>query len=316
MNREIPDTRPIKLRTTSKKLSARIWEAKFIYLLIIPTIAYFIIFAYLPFAGLQIAFKDFQIFKGMWASPWVGWKNFEDVFHSAKLPQVTLNTVLISLYRLAFGFPVPIVFALLLNEVRSMWFKRTIQTVTYFPHFLSWVVFSGIVFNLLGPIGVINVVLTNLGFEPINFLTIPEYFRSILVATGIVKEFGWGAIIYLAALSGLDPQQYEAAKIDGAGKLRQIWHVTLPGIRPMIVLMLILSLGGILDAGFDQVFMMYNGAVMGVADIIDTYVYRLGLMEAQYEMATVFGLLKGIIGFVLIVSANAIIRRLGEKSLW
>jgi putative aldouronate transport system permease protein len=144
----------------------------------------------------------------------------------------------------------------------------------------------------------------------------PEYFRAILVVTGIVKEFGWGAIIYLAALSGLDPQQFEAAKIDGAGKLRQIWHVTLPGIRSMIVLMLILSLGGILDAGFDQVFMLYNGAVMSVGDIIDTYVYRLGLMEAQYEMATVFGLLKGIIGFALIVTANAIIRRLGEKSLW
>ncbi len=285
-------------------------------MLVIPTIVYFLIFTYLPFVGLQIAFKDFQIFKGMWESPWVGWKNFVDVFNSAKLPQVTINTITISLYRLLFGFPVPILFALLLNEVRVMWFKRTIQTVTYFPHFLSWVVFSGIVFNLLGPLGIVNILLTNLGFEPINFLTMPEYFRTILVVTGIVKEFGWGAIIYLAALSGLDPQQFEAAKIDGAGKLRQIWHITLPGIRSMIVLMLILSLGGILDAGFDQVFMMYNGAVMSVGDIIDTYVYRLGLMEAQYEMATVFGLLKGIIGFVLIVTANAIIRRLGEKSLW
>lgn len=289
---------------------------RFIYLLIVPTIAYFIIFAYLPFVGLQIAFKDFQIFRGMWESPWVGWKNFMDVFQSAKLPQVTLNTIAISLYRLAFGFPVPILFALLLNEVRILWFKRTIQTVTYFPHFLSWVVFSGIVFNLLGPLGIVNLVLTKLGLSPVNFLTMPEYFRSILVASGIAKEFGWGAIIYLAALSGIDPQQYEAAKIDGAGRLRQIWHVTLPGIRSVIALMLILSLGGILDAGFDQVFMMYNGAVMGVADIIDTYVYRLGLEEAQYEMATVFGLLKGIIGFTLIVTANAIIRRLGEKSLW
>ena len=316
LSERFQETNGWKLRNSKKKLSKRIWEARFIYLLIVPTIVYFVIFAYLPFIGLQIAFKDFQIFKGMWESPWVGWKNFQDVFQSAKLPQVTINTITISLYRLLFGFPVPILFALLLNEVRVLWFKRTIQTVTYFPHFLSWVVFSGIVFNLLGPLGIVNLVLKNLGFEPINFLTMPEYFRAILVVTGIVKEFGWGAIIYLAALSGLDPQQFEAAKIDGAGKLRQIWHVTLPGIRSMIVLMLILSLGGILDAGFDQVFMLYNGAVMSVGDIIDTYVYRLGLMEAQYEMATVFGLLKGIIGFALIVTANAIIRRLGEKSLW
>ncbi|WP_274363200.1 ABC transporter permease [Paenibacillus thermotolerans] len=297
-------------------LRARMWKARYYYLLILPTIVYFIIVAYLPFAGLQIAFKDFQIYKGIMASPWVGFKHFVEVFTSVKFPQLLENTLLISLYRLIFGFPVPILFALLLNEVRHLWFKKTIQTVTYFPHFLSWVVFAGIVFNFIGPLGIVNLFLRDLGLEPINFLTTPEYFRSILVLTGILKEFGWGAIIYLAALAGLDPQLYEAAKIDGAAKLRQIWHITLPGLRSTIVLLFILQLGHILDAGFDQVFMLYNGAVLQVADIIDTYVYRVGLLEAQYEMATVVGLFKGFVGMVLIVTANKIIRRLGEKSLW
>jgi putative aldouronate transport system permease protein len=305
-----------KMKMNNQKLSTRIWKARFLYLLILPTIIYFFIFAYLPFVGLQIAFKDFQIFRGMWASPWVGFDHFIDVFTSVKFPQLIRNTLLISFYKLMFGFPVPILFALLLNEVRILWFKKTIQTVTYFPHFLSWVIFAGIIFNFIGPLGIINLVLKDIGIEPINFMTNPDYFRSILVITGILKEFGWGAIIYLAALSGLDPQLYEAAKIDGAGKLRQIWHITLPGLRSTIVLLFILSLGHILDAGFDQVFMLYNGAVLGVGDIIDTYVYRVGLLEAQYEMATAVGLFKGVVGMVLIVTANKIIRRLGEKSLW
>jgi putative aldouronate transport system permease protein len=304
------------VKVNNERLSTRIWKARFLYLLILPTIIYFFIFAYLPFVGLQIAFKDFQIFKGMWASPWVGFDHFIDVFTSVKFPQLIRNTLLISFYKLMFGFPVPILFALLLNEVRILWFKKTIQTVTYFPHFLSWVIFAGIIFNFIGPLGIINLVLKDIGIEPINFMTNPDYFRSILVITGILKEFGWGAIIYLAALSGLDPQLYEAAKIDGAGKLRQIWHITLPGLRSTIVLLFILSLGHILDAGFDQVFMLYNGAVLGVGDIIDTYVYRVGLLEAQYEMATAVGLFKGVVGMVLIVTANKVIRRLGEKSLW
>ncbi len=306
--------KPIKV--SADKLTTRIWKARYYYLLIFPTLLYFFIFAYLPYFGLQIAFKDFQIFKGIWESPWVGLDHFKDVFTSAKFPQLLENTILISLYRIIFGFPVPILFALLLNEVRVLWFKKTIQTVTYFPHFLSWVVFAGIVFNFIGPLGLINLVLKDFGLEPINFMANPDYFRTILVVTGILKEFGWGAIIYLAALSGLDPQLYEAAKIDGASKLRQIWHITLPGIRPTIVLLFILSLGGILDAGFDQVFMLLNGAVLQVGDIIDTYVYRVGLLEAQYEMATAVGMFKGVVGMILIVAANKIIRRLGERSLW
>jgi putative aldouronate transport system permease protein len=302
--------------TRGKPLSKRIWESRFIYMLILPTIAYFFIFAYLPYVGLQIAFKDFQIFQGMWKSPWVGLAHFQEVFGSSAFPKLLQNTILISLYKLIFGFPVPIIFALMLNEIRQLWFKKTIQTITYFPHFLSWVVYAGIIFNLLGPLGIINMVLHGMGHESINFLTTPEYFRSILVFTSVIKEFGWGAIIYLAALSGLNPELYEAARIDGAAKLRQIWHITLPGLRSTVVLLLVIQLGSILDAGFDQVFMLSNPAVQNVGDIIDTYVYRVGLLDAQYEIATVVGLFKGVIGMTLIIIANSIIRRVGEKSLW
>lgn len=304
------------VRQSRNLIYNRMWKARYLYLLIIPALVYFLIFAYLPFWGLQIAFKDFQIFQGVWASPWVGLDNFRDLFTSVKFPKLIRNTLVISTYRLVFGFPIPILFALMLNEVRIIWFKKTIQTVTYFPHFLSWVIFSGIVFNFIGPLGIVNMLLEEWGFEPIQFLTNPDYFRSILVITGILKEFGWGAIIYLAALSGIDPGLYEAARIDGAGKLRQMWHISLSGIRPMIILLFILSLGNILDAGFDQVFMLYNGAVLEVGDIIDTYVYRVGLLEAQYEIATAVGLFKGFIGMILIITANHLIRKWGERSLW
>lgn len=292
------------------------WRHRQLYLLILPALVYFVIFAYIPFYGLQLAFKDFQIFRGMWASPWVGFEHFQELFSSSKFPELLRNTVLISLYRIVFGFPVPILFALLLNEVRNIWFKRGIQTVTYFPHFLSWVVMAGIVFNLLGPTGIINTILQDLGFDRVNFLANPDLFRTNLVATGILKEFGWGAIIYLAALTGIDPQLYEAAKLDGAGKLRQIWDITLPGLRPVMAVLLVIALGNVLDAGFDQVFNLYNPAVSSTGDIIDTYVYRIGLLNAQYEVATAVGLFKGVVGMITIVLANFALRKFGERSIW
>jgi len=305
----------VKVEST-KPLSFRLWQSKFLYLLILPTITYFIIFAYVPFYGIIIAFKDLQIYRGIWDSPWVGLKHFETFFHSPQFKLLLSNTLLISIYRILFGFPVPILFALLLNEVRAMWFKRFVQTVTYFPHFLSWVIFGGIIFNFLGPVGILNLLFKDMGMEPVNFLTSTDLFRPIVIVTGILKEFGWGAIIYLAALSGIDPQLYEAAKIDGASKLRQIWHVTLPGIRSTIALMLILSLAGIMDAGFEQIFILSNPVVYEVGDIIDTYVYRTGLLEANFGMATAVGLFKGVIGAILIVTANAAIRKTGERSIW
>jgi putative aldouronate transport system permease protein len=292
------------------------WRHRQLYLLILPAIVYFILFAYIPFYGLQIAFKDFQVFRGIWASPWVGFDHFHDLFTSPKFPELLRNTLLISAYRLVFGFPFPILFALLLNEVRKMWFRRTIQTVTYFPHFLSWVVMAGIVINLIGPAGIVNTLLEDMGFDTVNFMTNPDLFRTNVVATGILKDFGWGAIIYLAALTGIDPQLYEAAKVDGAGKLRQIWDITIPGLRPTMAVLLVLSLGTLLDAGFDQIFMLLNGATFETGDIIDTYVYRVGLLDAQFEIATATGLFKGVVGLVMIVSANAILRRFGERSIW
>ncbi|MFC4807741.1 ABC transporter permease [Paenibacillus sp. GCM10023250] len=297
-------------------MGTRIWQARHIYMLILPTIAFFAVFTYAPFYGITLAFKDFKILSGILHSPWVGFEHFRSMFASEKFPELLRNTVVISLYRLIFGFPVPILFALLLNEVRQLWFKRSIQTITYFPHFLSWVVFGGIVYNFIGPSGIINLLLVNAGLDKFNFTTNDEVFRTVIVVTAILKEFGWGAIIYLAALSGIDGQLYEAAKIDGAGKLRQIWHVTLPGIRPIIALLFCLQLAGILDAGFDQIFIFLNPAVYDVGDIIDTYVYRLGLLQSQFELATAVGLFKGVIGMVLIIAANTTIRRMGEKSLW
>ncbi len=289
---------------------------KLIYLLILPTFLYFLIFAYVPMIGIVVAFKDVQLFKGIWASPWVGLDHFRTFFTSVQFERLMGNTLTISLSRIIFGFPIPILFALLLNEVRLTWFKRSVQTITYFPHFLSWVIFGGIIFNLLGPVGAINLILESLGFARVDFMTNPELFRGMLVVTGILKEFGWGAIIYLAALSGIDGTLYEAARIDGAGRLRQIWHITLPGIRSTIVLLFILSLAGILDAGFEQILILSNPLVYGTSDVIDTYVYRVGLQESNFGLATAVGLFKGVVGTILIVGGNYLVRRTGERSIW
>lgn len=299
-----------------RRLGRRLRDCWQLYLLLLPAIAYFLVYSYAPFWGLQIAFKHFEVFRGVWDSPWVGLQHFHDMFGSQKFFDVIRNTLILSVLRLVFGFPVPIIFALLLNEVRVMWFRRSIQTVTYFPHFLSWVVFAGIVFNVLGPTGMLDTVLHQIGLPTVNFMTDPQIFRANLVVTGIVKEFGFSAIIYLAALGGIDPQLYEAAMVDGANRWRQTWHVTLPGLRPIMGVLLVLSIASIMDAGFDQVFNMYNSAVLGTGDIIDTYVYRIGLLDAQYEFATAVGIFKGIIGLVLIVSANHLLRRFGERSIW
>lgn len=297
-------------------LLKRMWKWRYIYLFILPTLIYFFIFSYVPYYGLQIAFKDFKLFSGMDASPWVGLQYFKEFFNSPDFVRLLRNTLLISLYRILFGFPMPILFALLLNEVHHSLYKRIIQTVTYFPNFLSWVVYAGIILVFISPSGVVNALLKAAGMEPIQILTSTRYFVPMLIGTDILKGFGFGAIIYLAALSNIDPQLYEAAAIDGAGKLRQTWHITLPGIRSTIVVMLILALGGVMNAGFDQIFQLYNSSVQEVADIIDTFVYRIGLQSAQYSLGTAVGLFKGVIGFILIYTANVIVRRTGEYSIW
>ncbi|WP_235949821.1 ABC transporter permease [Paenibacillus apii] len=287
-----------------------------LYWMLLPTLIYFFIFHYIPFAGISIAFKDFQPFVGIADSPWVGLKHFSMIYHSEDFYQLLVNTLLISGYRLIFGFPVPIIFALLLNEVRKQSVKKTVQTITYFPHFLSWIVYGGLILSFISPAGIINEILKGFGIPAIDFVTGPDYFRSILVITGILKDFGWGAIIYLAALSSIDPQLYEAATVDGSGRWKKMIHVTLPALLPTVFLMLIIQIGYILDAGFEQIFVMSNPTVYGVSDIFDTYVYRIGIEQANFSEATAIGLFKGVVGFILIVSANRIIKRSGEPTLW
>jgi putative aldouronate transport system permease protein len=215
-----------------------------------------------------------------------------------------------------FGFPAPIILALLLNELRLGWFKRIAQTISYLPHFFSWVVLSGIVIVMLSPSeGPVNYLLSMVGIEPIYFLADPDYFRSTLVGTGIWKEIGWGTIIYLAALSGIDPSLYEAAVIDGASRIKQIWYITLPSILPVITILFILSLGGVLNAGFDQIFNLYNPAVYEVADIIDTYVYRAGIVGAQFGLTTAVGLFKNVIGIALVLGTNYVVKKMGQEGV-
>ncbi|TBL80503.1 sugar ABC transporter permease [Paenibacillus thalictri] len=289
---------------------------RWLYALLFPSIVYFALFHFLPYYGLSIAFKDFSPFRGVAGSPWVGLKHFKQLMDNPDFTRLLTNTVLVSLYKLVFGFPVPVIFALLLNEARNALFKRTVQTITYFPHFLSWVVYGGIVVSFLTPSGVINAMLQSLRLDAVNFLIDEAYFRPIIVATHIMKEFGWSAIIYLAALAGVNPELYQSATVDGAGRGHQLLHVTIPGIMPTVTLMFIINLSHILDAGFEQIYVMINPSVYQVGDIIDTYVYRMGLERGQFSLATAVGLFKGVIAFVLVVSANALLRKAGQRSIW
>ncbi|MFC5466275.1 ABC transporter permease [Lederbergia graminis] len=302
------------------RLLKSIKRHKLYYFLIIPGLLYFLIFHYIPMFGIIIAFKDVSPFagvEGIFTSEWVGLKHFERFFSSYYFWDVLSNTVMISFYKLLFGFPAPIILALLLNEVRQMVFKRTIQTISYLPHFISMVVLAGLVTSVLSTDGgILNSVIEFFGGEPIHFLGGKEYFRSVLVASDIWKSIGWGSILYLAAMAGINPQLYEAAKIDGANRWQQTWHITLPGISFVVVLMLILNVGNFLDAGFEQILLLYSPAVYEVADIIDTYVYREGLIAMQYSYATAIGIFKNVIGAILILGANYVAKRLNQPGIW
>ncbi|OMF34637.1 protein lplB [Paenibacillus sp. FSL H8-0548] len=288
-----------------------------LYLMLVPALLFILVYKYLPMYGVVIAFKDFNIMKGIMNSPWVGLKHFQELFTFAEFPRVIRNTVVISLMKLAFGFPAPILLALMLNEMIFSRFKRLVQTVTYIPHFISWVVVGGIVIDLLSPSsGMINKFIEQLGFEPIFFMSDERYFRWMLVITDNWKEAGWGAIIYLAALLGINDEIFQAAKVDGANRLRQIWHISLPGIRSTIVILLLLRIGNVFDAGFEQILVMYNATVYNVADIIDTYVFRVGLGQMQFGLTTAAGLFKSAIGCVLLLIANSIARRSGEEGIF
>ena len=300
-----------------RMLGKDIVKNRYLYLLLLPGLIYFIIFKYLPMYGVVIAFQDYNMIRGISGSEWVGFQQFERLFRTSTFQQIFLNTFLISFYKLVFGFPAPIVLALLLNEIRHRVFKRVTQSIMYLPHFVSWVIFSGIIITFLNPVdGLANYMIQRFGGEPVHFLISKEFFRSILVISDIYKGIGWGTIIYLAAISGVNLELYEAARMDGANRFRQTWHVTLPAIRPVVFIMLILSLGGILEAGFEQIYLLYSPLVYEVADVIDTYVFRMGIQRANYSLATAAGLFKSVIGLIFIVGANAIVKKFGEDGLW
>lgn len=283
----------------------------------LPGLLYFIVFHYVPIYGVQIAFRDYFFLKGMWRSPWVGWDNFRDAFALGSFWEVFGNTLVISTLKLLFGFPAPIVLALLLNEMRSVRFRRVAQTISYLPHFLSWVVLGGLFKQLLSPsFGPVNAAIAALGLKPVYFLANPATFRGVLVVTSVWKEIGWGSIIYLAALAGVDPQLYEAALIDGASRRHRIRYVTIPSLAPVITIMILLGLRTIVQDDFDQIFNLYNEAVYSVGDVIGTYVYRVGLVELRYGLSTAVGLFRNVAAFALIVGANAVARRISDYGVW
>lgn len=282
----------------------------------LPGIVYFAVYHYWPMYGAEIAFKNFIPVKGITGSPWAGFKHFQDFFESYYFWRILRNTLLINLYSLLFGFPAPIILALLLNEIRSRIFKSAVQTITYLPHFISIVIICGLIIDFTSQNGLINDFIAWLGGNRENLLINAGLFRTIFVSSGIWQEIGWSSIIYLAALSGIDPQMYEAAKIDGAGRWKQLLNVTLPGIAPTIIILLILRMGHMMDVGFEKVILLYNPSTYETADVISSFVYRKGLVEANYSYSSAVGLFNSAINFIMIIVANRLSRKFSETSLW
>ncbi len=293
-----------------------------LYVMLLPGLFFLIVYKFLPLYGIQMAFRDYNIFLGknpidaIALSPWVGFEHFRRLFNDSQFSKVLFNTLIINGMKIIWLFPIPIIAAILLNEIRQATYKKMLQTSIYVPYFFSWVVVFGIFYSLLGSYGIINTLISAMGGQRIRFFTDLSLFRSLLVFTEGWKEIGYNTVIYLAAITGIDIGLYEAARVDGASKWRQIWHITLPGLLPTIVLMLILKVGYILDTGFEQVLVFYNAAVYDVADIIQTYVYRLGMGKMDFAMSTALGLFNSVVAFVLIVGANAISKRLLNRSIW
>ncbi|MBW7455711.1 ABC transporter permease [Paenibacillus sepulcri] len=285
--------------------------------MILPGLIYFLIFKYLPMWGMVIAFQDYIAFLGVTGSKWVGFKHFVNFFNDPDFMLLFRNTILLALYNLFFFFPLPILIALMLNELRNQILKRWVQSLIYIPHFMSWVVISGIVYILLTPeAGIVNELIASMGWNKINFLASSDWFRSLIILEVIWRETGWGTIIFLAALAGVDPQLYEASRIDGAGRMRQLWHITLPCIRSTIVILLILRLGNFMDSGFEQIFLMMNAMNREVAEVFDTYVYTYGIVQGQFSYSTAVGLFKSLIALILVIGANYAAKKFGEEGIY
>ena len=288
-----------------------------LYLMIFPMLLFFLIFCYKPMIGLVIAFKDYSPFKGIWNSPWVGFRNFTDFFGGPYFMRTLANTLVISMAGIVIGFPIPIILALLFNEIRSRRLVRTVQTITYAPHFISAVVIAGLVTNFLAPTsGLFNVILERLGAQKIHFLAQPEYFVPIYTLMDIWQNAGFNTILYISALTGIGAELYEAAIADGAGRWRQLLHITLPGMLPTIVIMLILRLGGILNVGYETIILLYNPGTYSTADVISTYVYRSGIEGGKYDFATAVGLFNSTVGFIMVIVTNKISNKVADIGLW
>lgn len=287
------------------------------YLMMLPGLLYFAVFRYLPMFGLVIAFKDYDIFKGIWASQWVGLKNFRELFHSSDFWNVLTNTLKISFAKIVIGFPIPIILAILLNEMRSVRFKKVIQTLLYLPHFLSWVVIGGIMLNLFSPVfGLAGEFFRATGIEPMNILAQKSTIFGVVIASDVWKECGWSTIIFLAALTQVDASLYEAAKMDGANRFKQMIYITLPAISGVIILLLILRIGKIMNAGFEQILVLQNAVTRESIDIFDTYVYREGLQRGEYSFSSTVDMFKSVVAFILVVGADKISKKFGEEGLF
>jgi putative aldouronate transport system permease protein len=300
-----------------RKLMRTMWRQRWLYFLMTPTLIYFAIFKYGPLWNAQIAFKDFKPLLGVVDSPWVGFEHFETFINSFYFADLLTNTIIFSVAKLLLGLPLAVICAIALHETWFLRFRTFVQTVIYLPHFLSWVIMFGVLLVILSPgNGLLNEIIKRLGGEPIAFLTSPDHFRWVVIFSDIWKETGWSTILYLAALLAISPDLYEAAAVDGATPLQRIWYISLPGILPVIVLVTLLRMGHILEAGFNQIFVLYSVPVYSVGDIIDTWVYRQGVLQFEFSLATAVGFFKGVIGLVLILLANRAAKRLAQQSIY
>ena len=303
-------------RSRVRKLALRLFRHRYLLLMALPGIVYFLVFHYLPLWGILVAFKDFKPYIGFSKSPWVGLENFRRLFHESMFWRVLANSLIINCYNLIFYFPVPIILALLLNEVRNRFFKRTVQTVVYLPHFLSWVIVYGITFLLFSSQGLVNVRLREWNLQTVPAFLEPGFFRPTVVVQQIWRDAGWGAIVILAALTGIGPELYEAAMIDGANRWQQFRYVTLPGIRGVILILLILRMGNMLRVGFEQIYIMQNPLNYEVSEVLETYSFRTGILNANFGYATAVGIFQSVVALVLIVGANWVVNRIGEEGIW
>lgn len=309
----VPYHKPSRIVRVGDHLK-REWQ---LYVMLLPTILWLLIFLYKPMYGLQIAFKDYSIFRGIGGSPWVGLEHFQTLFENEQFLRALKNTIIISFYGLILGFPVPILLALMFNEVLHQTFKKVSQTIVYLPHFISSVIIAGIVINAFSPsAGIVNVLLGWLGIEPIYFLTKPEWFRPIFVGTGIWQEAGFQSIVYLAAIAGVSPTLYESAVVDGASRWQMMWKITIPSILPTIIIMLIIRIGNMLEVSFEMIILLYQPATYETADVVNTFIYRQGIQGGQYDLAAAAGLFNAVVAFILVMSANTISKRYSRTSLW